>query len=360
MPCFILLPPETRQRLTAYATDLRAGRTAPGGFLAATQGLAQATLAELTPEALLSALFATKLPCVFAEREVHGNGSDWTQRELGLLGDCSVVAEVTVYDDGRHRAPSVHAEPFAATLIFTPGALLRSDADGIPADWNEVVTADGKLDTAAYQRLYERRLTPGFEEIQRRAAWVGRRAVVTVPGLGCGQFAGPFSGQLGAALQTALIKILRRQAKAWPDIALIYYDPYSECAPYSERFHGVDFRVRPLLRTPGGGKPQLCPPTAYQEAGDDFRSCDLYSLVAWDHVSWPGNDFYAGSRATDDGVKAAATSALHAVTGVEGIYCPEHNAYLPPPPFHTWGELVEARGLTLNPLLNQTEPARSP
>lgn len=353
MTSVTILPSETRQRLAAYAAELRAGLAAPGGFLADT--LNPATLSALSPEALLGALFATKIPCIFAEREVHGDGSDWTQRELGILGDCSVLTEVTVYDDGRHREPSVHATPFGATLIFTPGALLRSDTDGIPADWDEVVTADGKLDTAAYEGLYERRLAPVFAHIQRRAAQAGRRAVVTLPGLGCGQFAGPFSGQLGEILQTALMKILRRHAKAWPDIALVYYDPYNESSPAAERFHGVEFRVRPLLRPPGGGRPQLCSPVAYAEDGDDFGSCDLYSLVAWDHVSWPGNDFYAGSRSTDDGVKAAATSALQAVTGVAGAYCPERQAYLPPAPFRTWGELVEARGLTLNPRLDPNE-----
>ena len=40
---------------------------------------------------------------------------------------------------------------------------------------------------------------------------------------------------------------------------------------------------------------------------------DLFSVVAWDHVSWPGNDFYAGQRKTDDGVKAAATTAMQIV-----------------------------------------------
>lgn len=49
------------------------------------------------------------------------------------------------------------------------------------------------------------------------------------------------------------------------------------------------------------GKPQLCPPQRYAEHGDDFSHCQRFSVVAWDHVSWPGNDFYGGARATDDG-----------------------------------------------------------
>ena len=83
------------------------------------------------------------------------------------------------------------------------------------------------------------------------------------------------------------------------------------------------------------------------EEGDDFSACLLTSIVAWDHVSWPGNDFYGGSRCTDDGVKAAATDSMAALTGVEGRYDPGCGAYVPPPPFHTWEELVIGKGLRL-------------
>ena len=46
--------------------------------------------------------------------------------------------------------------------------------------------------------------------------------------------------------------------------------------------------------------------------------CELYSMVAWDHVSRPGNDFFGGARATDDGVKAAATDSMRTLTGIAG------------------------------------------
>jgi hypothetical protein len=77
------------------------------------------------------------------------------------LGDISITPPVTVYDNGRHVQPEIHKSPFAATLIFTPGALLRNDRNLIPADWEEVI-ANGEFDADAYYRLYERRLLPGF------------------------------------------------------------------------------------------------------------------------------------------------------------------------------------------------------
>jgi hypothetical protein len=60
-------------------------------------------------------------------------------------------------------------------------------------------------------------------------------------------------------------------------------------------------------------------------------------------VSWPGNDFYAGARATDDGVKAAATDSMRAITGVEGHYDPRRFMYLPPAPHENWAEVVDRR-----------------
>ena len=125
-----------------------------------------------------------------------------------------------------------------------------------------------------------------------------RSAFVTIPGLGCGQFAGPFQGQLGLHLQSVLQRLLNDYGPSLPNLKAVYFDPYSECQNARSEIHGIQFLVRPL-RAPGNqAKSQLCPPAAYAEAGDDFSACTLYSLVAWDHVSWPGNDFFVGSRAT--------------------------------------------------------------
>lgn len=53
--------------------------------------------------------------------------------------------------------------------------------------------------------------------------------------------------------------------------------------------------------------------------------------------------FTAGSRATDDGVKAAATSSMSVLSGVEGRYDPACGRYQPPQPCRSWGEVVAAR-----------------
>ena len=79
-----------------------------------------------------------------------------------------------------------------------------------------------------------------------------------------------------------------------------------------------------------GGKPQLSRPVSHAANHEDREwlvGCRLSSFVAWDHVSWRGNDFYGGARATDDSVKAAATAAMEVVTGVARSYSRGKNEY---------------------------------
>jgi hypothetical protein len=344
MPHTLIIPAETRSRLTGYLASLRAGSATAGGRLH--ERLAGTRLADLTEPEFLNALLNTKIPQIFAESAVAGDGSDWNLTELGLLGDISIAVPVTVFDNGHHTAPVPHAVPFTGTLVFTPGALLRNGRGQTPADWAEVTQADGKLDTDGYHRLYERRLLPVFQQVNASAARDGKKALLTLPGLGCGQFAGPFAGTLGAELQAVLEQFLTRHGESFPHIRAVYYDPFSECSNSRREISGISLMIRPLLMG-NAGKSQLCPPPAYAEEGDDFSDCSLTSIVAWDHVSWPGNDYFGGNRCTDDGVKAAATSSMAVLTGFHGHYDPQRAAYLPPPPYRTWNEVVTRNALAL-------------
>lgn len=166
------------------------------------------------------------------------------------------------------------------------------------------------------------------------------------PGLGCGQFSGVFQGSMCAYLKEALIALLHKHSAVLPDIAAVYYDTYSECQNQRYQFNKLVFLVRPLKQG-NQDKPQPCPPTAYAEEGDDFNDCVLFSIVAWDHVSWPSNDFYAGHRCTDDGVKAAATNSMTVLTGIEGQYDPFNNTYDPPSEYRNWAEVVHKNNLRL-------------
>lgn len=334
----IIVPEETASRAADYVTALRAGHSLPGALLRdRLRGMEVQTMTGLD---LLARLFDTKQPQIFAESAVVGDGSDWNLTELGLLGDVSIAVPVSVFDDGNHRAPTPHAAALPGMLVFTPGALLRNGRGRAPADWDETVAPDGRLSLDGYYNLYRRRLLPVLRYINEHARRP-RSAFLTVPGLGCGQFAGPFRGQLGGRLQAVLQRLLITYGSSLPNLSAVYFDPYSECDNHRAEIEGISFLVRPL-KVPGNqAKSQLCCPIAYAESGDDFSDCSLYSIVAWDHVSWPGNDYFAGARVTDDGVKAAATSSMSVLTGIEGEYDPVRGKYLPPRPYSNWGAVVE-------------------
>lgn len=94
------------------------------------------------------------------------------------------------------------------------------------------------------------------------------------------------------------------------------------------------------------------PSSTYAEPGDDFSDCELVSVVAWDHVSWPGNDFYVGSRATDDGVKGAATDVTAVLTNIPGTYNPQTYQYEPPYPYRTWNDVIQQNKIELDVVAN--------
>lgn len=341
----IIIPEETLARASDYLQALRVGQVQAGALLG--DRLKDADPGVMTGEDLLGRLFDTKRPQIFAEMAIAGDGSDWNLTELGLLGDISMALPVTVFDDGNHSAPTPHQAALSGMLVFTPGALLRNGQQQTPADWSEVTTPDGRLSTEGYESLYRRRLLPVFRFINEHAG-KPRSALVTVPGLGCGQFAGPFRGQLGTRLQAVLQNLLTEYGDAFPNLKCVYFDPYSECGNVRHEMHAIDFMVRPLTAPGNQAKSQLCAPVAYAEPGDDFTACTLYSIVAWDHVSWPGNDFFVGSRATDDGVKAAATNSMSVLTGVRGAYDPARSKYQPPQPYANWGAVVDKKMRTGN------------
>jgi len=334
---------EAYQKASDYWRALQVGSIKPGLYLQ--DKLQGVDVAQIGVDSFLERLLNTKRPQIFAESAVYGNGLDWNPQELKLLGDIGIAVEVMVYDDGRHYQPVPHPEPFAAHLLFTAGALLRNGQQQLPVDW-DVVGDDGEIDQDRYYELYKRRLLPLLLYANELASANGKQAFITVPGLGCGQFAGKFIGQLGAMLQVALLRLLSEYQKQLDNVRAVYFDPYNECENARFQLGHLSFMVRPLTQG-NQHKPQLCQPCRYEESGDDFSQYLLFSVVAWDHVSWPGNDFYIGARATDDGVKAAATSSMEAMTGFTGHYNLASKTYDPPAPYRNWDEVVRRNSLQL-------------
>jgi hypothetical protein len=327
---------ESVQKASTYLAELKSGKQTAGVYLA--EMLSNKALSDISLEAFIERLVWTKRPQIFAESEISGDGTDWNQAELSVLGDIGVSVPVTIYDNGRHANPQVHPYPFEGTLLYIPGALLRNDRGGPPADWGEVVEGD-QVSQSMYTDLYERRLLPLFRYINDICSAQNQTAFVTIPGLGCGQFAGRFRKTLESNLKMALLELITNHCRKLPFIRAVYYDPYRHGENERYELGQISFLVRPLLKG-NEHKPQLCTPQTYAEDNDEFSNCSLFSFVAWDHVSWPGNDFYLGSRTTDDGVKAAATSSMAEITGIEGVYDPQTYTYAPPSGYRNWNQVV--------------------
>ncbi len=335
----ILMHAATMENVAEYLQDLQSGAAQCGAYLKRAHGPKMPD----NSDDLINALLSTKLPRIFAESEIRGDGSDWTMRELSILGDINVAVKAQLFDNGTWSPSDVnfkiHHPPLEGHLLFTPGALLQSNSP----DLAEICDATGKIDDAKYNALVERRLWPLLAYANDTAAIEGVPALVALPGIGCGAFAGVFRGMMGEKLNGALKAMLEKHADNLPNIAAVYFDPFGECKGEDAQFGVVKYRVRPSSLYPG--RPQLSDPAVLGDGADDFSGCRLYKIVAWDHASLPGNDYYAMQRFTDDGVSAAASDVIGTLTGVAGRY--EGSGYMPPDGFDTWEDVAFAKGTAL-------------
>jgi len=309
------------QRLVKYQGELHKNLEKAGANLK--DIVRNEDLSKLSYADFLQCLLKTKVPRIFAESEIRGDGSDWNKSELEILGAVNVFVKVTVYDNGAHSNPKVHQTPFSASLLYTPGCLLNGRNHFISPDYQEVVN-NGSIDEAKYNNLVFDRLFPLFLYVD--VASTKKKAIINIPGVGCGAFAGKFQGTMARHFHKAIRNILSHVT--FSNIKLVRFDPYNECLDlqnHSETIRKTMYRVRPLVKNPG--KTQLCHPREYQEGIEDFSDFELFKIVAWDHVSLPGNDFWAGSRATDDGVAAAATDSMNAFASEDGFYDKERKMF---------------------------------
>ena len=78
-------------------------------------------------------------------------------------------------------------ESFKGELLFTPGALLEPHSP----DYKEVVE-ENAINTIKYNALIARRLLPIFLHASQKAQENNNKAVIALPGVGCGVFSGNF------------------------------------------------------------------------------------------------------------------------------------------------------------------------
>lgn len=283
------------------------------------------TVSDLTINQFIELLLATKRPCVFAETLEYKSECDWSAEDARALGDIGVAVPVKAYDDGNWFNPKIHNPPLDAYLLYVPGALLVENCNVDYPDTFE----NGKLIEQKYYELYERRLLPMLRFANDESLAKGTKAVVTLPGMGCGLFAG-LVVNINNNFDSVLKKLVNNYSSQLPNISLVYFAQFTSDGSSLEsinyggikylRIQGSDRHYRNLLQHPKD----------YEiDSGDDYSNHTLFAFVAWDHVSLPGNDFFRMSRYSDDGVKAAATNSMTSLLGAEGEYDPDTKMYEP-------------------------------
>ncbi|WP_342224867.1 hypothetical protein [Rickettsia endosymbiont of Urophora cardui] len=204
----IVLSQESLEKIISYKNDIISLSIEPGGYLKKSIDKVIQTgtsLEEISNEQFIELLLSTKKPKIFAESEILCNGTDWNRKELQILGDINITMPVQVYDNGAW-SPSdnnflKHITPLNAELLFTPGALLQGNitgniikghmVPGVTPDFEEVVDGN-RLNQDKYTKLVNRRLTPILTHANESAKKNGISAIITLPGIGCGTFAGRF------------------------------------------------------------------------------------------------------------------------------------------------------------------------
>lgn len=341
----ILISEKTMENIIKYKMDLIYGRKHPGKFLAQSLLYLNKPVQNLNLDEFIDVILSTKKSTLFADA-VKGGGKDWNDTEISILGDINVAIPVKIYDNGVWDPNNpdfiIHTKPLTGELLYTCGLLLKSGREfaGIIPDLLEVTQGKTTINQNAYNAAVERRLLPLFLYANANAGMEGKPALITIPGLGAGVFAGAYVGTIGERLNIAIKSILEKYYMSLQNIGLIYYDPFDECRNEQIYYGNLEYRVRPQMKG-NNGKTQLSNPFIYEELGDDFSDYKLYKIVAWNHFALPGNGYFRGRRWTDDAVAAAATDSMKGLLGVSGRYDKRSGMYLPPRGYANWSEVVK-------------------
>lgn len=310
--------------------------------------LRKSNIQSLTETELVDALLKTTRPLLFAENIDHaqGDGSDWTQHEIMLLGRIArVVKDVTVYSK-RTLNPSEEDifnedEQPNATLLFVNGALLV----GCEADLKRVVSYDRiegidipKVNEVKFEKFLEDNLLPSILFANQDAGDQG--AVVTLPVIGGGEFAGGKNSKLAKQINDCYVNVvtnlIKKNKEHLPNIKAVVITGIPQRGQHTEK------NCPTIYTTPDsiGLAPVI------KNHTEDLIGLKVYAAIAGDHLSFPGNDGYAGSPKTHEGGCSTRTNVYSKITDEPGEFNPENQIYSPDD--GNWLDVCEDNKTTLN------------
>jgi hypothetical protein len=80
---------ETCRKVLSYLKALKTGRFTAGSYLH--KRLKNKDISQLGVKEFIELVIGTKQPQIFAESAVYGDGTDWNQTELSILGDIGIA-----------------------------------------------------------------------------------------------------------------------------------------------------------------------------------------------------------------------------------------------------------------------------
>ncbi|MES2212879.1 MAG: hypothetical protein V4490_07055, partial [Pseudomonadota bacterium] len=315
----------------------------------------------------IQALVNSKATTVFAEdawNQKTNAKEKWTAKELSLLARIGCHIPVTIYDDGAwdrnasggHLANTthVHPTPFQGHLLFISGPLLKrldyranrplvgpDTEQNSPPDRCAVikeVNGHRVIHQELYNQMIEARLLPMLQRANALSN-PNNKAIVSLPGIGCGVFSGEFARETKDSLCIAVSAMLEKHIARLPNIRAVVLDTYdsmptldagfSAPKPSGDRVKTIGHLAYAVCATRGRGRCQLSSPEKFaQDLGLGTDNFTLFGGVAGDPVALPTNDYLQGNtRNTVDGSVGASTSACSSLTGIAGQYVGRQYSY---------------------------------
>ena len=260
-----------------------------------------------------------ELECMYEKaKEEKGEVKGVNAAERRLLGMISTVSDVTFYDDGGRPTYKKHKEPIKGMLAFTSAPLLaeKHGDNDLVQKRNQQGKDPVELKVEKYEQAIEDRILPVLRHFNDSCRDLEKKAFVTLPGLGCGYFAGGQAAQslVSMAFIKALGNILEKHSADLSSISGVCFDDFGgnyKAAP--KKYGSIDFIIGKGHQE--GRIAQLMDPAEY-----GYKGSVLCNIAAWDHMAKEGNE---GNRAecidrqSDDPAKAKASNFLIQLYGLK-------------------------------------------
>jgi hypothetical protein len=217
-----------------------------------------------------------------------------------ILPTISVAFWTTVLDNGMRQLTDVvpYKTPFEALFVYVSGPLMRQD--GFIYEWNKVFLRGDPFRN--YCDLWTIRLEPVLAYINAVAKIRQLQAVVVTPGIGTGLFADPKIKQISTWFHRMLEHVLGKGS--YPNIDTVRFINWGDTDTVESLVQDKTRTRSILLVRTGKGTVQ----SPVETMGYSSKTHFLARLVAWDPLSWPGNEAWNGSRGSDDGVSGMSST----------------------------------------------------